>query len=96
MATVPIQFDGNIRSALRWGSRIGRVEMTFIPAANLSNDENWPDDGNAAKALFMTEVARIVDEGDGMLTRLESGMLELRLATGQVFHLGEHSVTRLA
>jgi hypothetical protein len=46
--------------------------------------------------LFMTEVARIVDEGDAMLTRLESGVLELRLATGQIFHLGEHSVTRIA
>jgi hypothetical protein len=46
--------------------------MTFMPAANLSDDGSWPEDGNAAKALFMTEVARIVDDGDGMLTRLES------------------------
>jgi hypothetical protein len=95
MATAPIQFNGRIRSAPKWRSRIGRVEMTFIPAA-LSNDEDRPDDGKAAKALFMTEVARIVDEGDGMLTRLESGTLELRLVTGQIFHLGEHSVTRIA
>jgi hypothetical protein len=60
------------------------------------HDEDWPEDGNAAKALFMTEVVRIVDAGDATLTRLESGALELRLATGQIFHLGEHSVTRTA
>jgi hypothetical protein len=96
MASAPIQFGGKIRSAPKWRSRIGRVEMTFIPAANLSDNENWPEDVDVAKALFMTEVARIVDEGDGMLTQLESGMFELRLATGQIFRLGEHSVTRVA
>lgn len=69
--------------------------MSFIPAAHLLDDDDWPEDGDAAKDLFMTEVARIVDEGDAMLTRLESGVLELRLATGQIFHLGEHSVTRI-
>jgi hypothetical protein len=96
MAPAPIQFDGKIRSAPKYRSRIGRIEMTFIPAANLSDDENWPEDVDAAKALVMTEVARIVDEGEGMVTRLESGIFELRLATGQIFHLGEHSVTRVA
>jgi alpha-D-ribose 1-methylphosphonate 5-triphosphate synthase subunit PhnG len=70
--------------------------MIFMPAANLSDDGNWPEDRDTAKALFMTEVARIVDEGDGMLTRLETGMLELRLVTGQIFHLGDHTVTRVA
>jgi hypothetical protein len=28
--------------------------------------------------------------------RLESGRLELRFATGEVFHLGEEAVTRIA
>ena len=70
--------------------------MTFMPAVDLLDDEDWPDDLDAARALFMTEVARIVDEGDGVLTRLESGIVESRLATGQIFRLGEHSVTRVA
>jgi hypothetical protein len=70
--------------------------MMFIPVANPSEDRGWPEDVDAAKALFMTEVARIVAEGRGELARLESGTLELRLATGEIFHLGEQSVTRTA
>ena len=69
--------------------------MMFIPVANPPEDRGWPEDVDAAKALFMTEVARIVEEGRGELTRLESGMLELRLATGQTYQLGDQSITRI-
>jgi hypothetical protein len=49
-----------------------------------------------AKALFMTEIARIFEEGRGEIARLDSGALELRLVTGEIFHLGQQSVTRIA
>jgi hypothetical protein len=49
----------------------------------------------AAKALFMTEVTHIIGDGRGEITRLESGILEFRLATGEIYHLGDRSITRI-
>ena len=69
--------------------------MMFIPVASPLEDRSWPEDVDAAKALFMTEVAHIVEEGRGEIARLESGTLELRLATGEIYHLGEQSITRI-
>jgi hypothetical protein len=68
--------------------------MIFIPAACPLEDRSWPED--AAKAMFMTEVARIVAEGRGDITQLNSVTFELRLATGEIFNLAEQSVTRIA
>ncbi len=67
----------------------------MFTVANPSEDRGWPEDMDAAKALFMTEVARIVEEGRGELERLESGTLELRLTTGEIYQLGEQSITRI-
>jgi hypothetical protein len=69
--------------------------MVSTPAARHSEDRSWPEDLNAAKTLFMTEVAHIVEDGRGELAMLGSGVIELRLAAGEIFHLGEHSVTRI-
>ena len=44
----------------------------------------------------MAEITRLVEDSDAVLVTFESGRLELRLATGEVFHLGEESVTRIA
>lgn len=73
-----------------------RAGMMFIPATNQLEDRNWSEDSDAAKALFMTEVARLVEEGRGELVKLESSTLELRLTTGQIYHLREQSITRIA
>jgi hypothetical protein len=89
-------FGDKIRSARGRTSHIGRFEMMFIPAACPLEDRSWPEDVDAAKAMFMTEVARIVADGRGDITKLNSVTLELRLATGEIFHLGEQSVTRIA
>ena len=70
--------------------------MMFIPATCPLKDRSWPEDMDAAKAMFMTGVARIVADGRGDITKLNSVTLELRLATGEIFHLGEQSVTRIA
>ena len=56
-----------------------RTETMFMPATNRLEGRNWPEDSDAAKTLFMTEVTRLVAEGRGELVMLESGMLELRL-----------------
>ena len=44
----------------------------------------------------MVELARIVAESNAAIVALELGALELRLATGEIFHLGEATVTRVA
>ena len=49
-----------------------------------------------AKTLVMAELARILEEGAAVMVTLKSGTLELRLATGEVFHLGETAITRVA
>jgi hypothetical protein len=69
--------------------------MMFIPADSPPEDRSWPEDLDAAKAQFMNEVVRIIAQGHGEIARLESGALELRLVTGEIFRLGEHSLMRI-
>jgi hypothetical protein len=49
-----------------------------------------------AKAFVMAEIVRVVEEGHAAMTRLESGVLELRFATGELFHLSDKGITRIA
>ena len=56
----------------------------------------WREHPDVAKALVMAALARIVEKGDAVIATLESGTLELRLATGEIFHLGEGILTRIA
>jgi hypothetical protein len=65
--------------------------MILIPVLNPDEDTARP--GNA-KAIVMAEVTRIVEEGHAAIAILESGTLELRLVTGEIFHLNEETVTR--
>jgi hypothetical protein len=48
-----------------------------------------------AKAAVMTSVERLVRDGLAWCSELDSGALELTLLTGEVFHLGRTSVTRI-
>jgi hypothetical protein len=70
--------------------------MTLIHALGRVPDSGWSEGPNLAKALVMAELARIVAQGDAVTTAVESGALELRLATGEIYHLGEETVTRVA
>jgi hypothetical protein len=70
--------------------------MAFIPAANPGDEAARSGDVEMARAIVMTEIARLVEGGDAALVTFESGRLELRLRTGEVFHLGEETVTRIA
>ena len=70
--------------------------MTPNPGCKLADEAGTPEAHDMVKSLVMAELARIVVEGDATMAALESGALELRLATGEVFHLGEATVTRVA
>ena len=70
--------------------------MTLILNSNLADGGSEPENPDVAKALVMAELARIVEEGAAVIATLESGTIELRLATGEVFHLGDKVVTRIA
>jgi len=49
-----------------------------------------------AKSLVMTAVGQMVDNGKAEWNLTTTGDIELRLLTGEVFLLGEISVTRVA
>ncbi|MEI9431379.1 hypothetical protein [Mesorhizobium sp. Cs1299R1N3] len=49
-----------------------------------------------AKTLVMAAMGELVEDGQAEWGRTASGEFELRLVTGEVFVLGEVSVTRVA
>jgi len=70
--------------------------MTHRPAPGPATVGGPLDDPQMAKAWVLAELARIAGEGGAVTATLESGALELRLPTGEIFHLGEDTVTRIA
>jgi hypothetical protein len=70
--------------------------MTFIFAVNPGEEATRCGDADVAKAIVMTEIVRLVENGHASFARHESGRLELRFTTGEIFHLGEKAVTRIA
>ena len=49
-----------------------------------------------AKARVMVAIGQLVDDGKAEWNRTATGEIELHLLTGEVFLLGEVSVTRVA
>jgi hypothetical protein len=49
-----------------------------------------------AKALVMSSIAELVNRGCAEWSTLESGDVELRLPGGEIFVLGDQTVTRIA
>jgi hypothetical protein len=70
--------------------------MTLILISNLADEGGALEDPDVAKALVMAELARIVEEGRAVIATLESGTIELRLVTGEVFRLDDKALTRIA
>jgi alpha-D-ribose 1-methylphosphonate 5-triphosphate synthase subunit PhnG len=70
--------------------------MALIPGFNRADEAGRPEVHDMARALVMAELARIVAEGGATIAALESATLVLGLATGEIFHLGEATVTRMA
>jgi hypothetical protein len=70
--------------------------MTVTSALYLQDGWDDLEDPNLATALVIAELIRIVEESGGSMNRLESDVMELRLATGEVFHLDQETITRVA
>jgi hypothetical protein len=70
--------------------------MSSIPGPDLLKNRDEPVTPDAAKALVLAEIDRLVVSGLAVIVMLEAGTLELRLSTGEVFHLGEEAITRVA
>jgi hypothetical protein len=68
--------------------------MTATSVLYLREDSDELD--NPAMAFVIAELVHIVGESRGSMKRLESGLTELRLATGEIFHLGRDTITRVA
>jgi hypothetical protein len=52
-------------------------------------------DADPAKAAVMAYVKRLVRDGFGRCFEADNGVIELTLTSGEVFHLGETSITRI-
>ena len=76
------------------GFKIHGSGMTFIPAVDLG--EEAARDAHMVSTTVMAEITRLVEDSDAVLVTFESGRLELRLATGEAFHLAEETITRVA
>ncbi len=70
--------------------------MMLIHTLTPAEEAGWKLAPDMAKALVMAAVARIVEAGNAAIVVLESGTIELRLVTDEIFHLGERTVTRIA
>lgn len=85
--------------------RAGRPAWNQAPAKHLRPDPNGVTAGEAQpdwygfdpdKALVLKAIALSVCDGFAELAVLEGGGTRLRLTTGEVFHLGEDAITRVA
>jgi hypothetical protein len=70
--------------------------MTLIFAPKPAEAGTALEELDVAKALVTAEFTRMVEDGRAVMITLEAGTLELRLATGEIFHLGETAITRIA
>lgn len=68
----------------------------LIRAVDRGKDRASPGDADVVKAIIMAKLPHIVSKGGAVAETLESGIVELRFATGEIFHLGEKTVTRIA
>lgn len=50
---------------------------------------------DSAKAAVMTYVGRLVRDGLAWCSEMDNGVIELTLSSGEVFHFGKQSVTRI-
>lgn len=68
----------------------------LIRAVDQGENRASPGDADVVKAIIMAKLPHIVSKGGAVTETLESGIVELRFATGEIFHLGEKTVTRIA
>lgn len=68
--------------------------MMVTSALYLREDCDEPE--NPAMARVIAELVHFVGGSRGSMTRLDAGVMELRLATGEIFLLGKETITRVA
>jgi hypothetical protein len=64
--------------------------------ANVQNANGAAIDLEDAKSMVMAAIGELVDDGRAEWSRTATGEIKLRLVSGEVFLLGEVSVTRVA
>lgn len=73
--------------------------MASSPAAGENRQTHGKVDvrqrADDAKSLVLAAIGNLIDDGKAEWGRTASGETELRLSTGEVFELGEGSVTRV-
>ena len=75
---------------------MARSPDTTADGSSQTRDSSRDRRADDAKSLVMTVVSQMVDNGKVEWNLTTTGDIELRLLTGEVFLLGEISVTRVA
>jgi hypothetical protein len=70
--------------------------MKPIPVPSLAEDKRRPEDPGEAKVLVLVALAHIVEGGGAVVTIPGASTRELRFVTGEIFQLGEETITRVA
>ena len=69
--------------------------MILLLTPKPSEGGGRPEKPDQAKALVTAELARMIEAGNATIAPLEFGTLELRLTTGEIFHLGDGAIKRI-
>jgi hypothetical protein len=75
-------------------SRKGRTKPSRITGRKTESTNRHH--GYSAKQFAMFAIGRFVRDDEAALEMLANGDFQLRLATGEIFHLRETAVTRVA
>jgi hypothetical protein len=76
------------------GSRKSRTRRSLITGRKIEPTNRHH--GYSAKQLVMFAIDRFVRDDHAGLKTLANGEFELRLFTGEIFHLGDKTITRIA
>jgi hypothetical protein len=73
-------------------ARKGRTKPSRITGRKIESTNHY----YSAKQLVLFAIGRFVREDEAALEMLANGDFELRLAIGEIFHLSETTLTRIA
>lgn len=75
---------------------MGAMARSPASGANSRTSNGEVVDSEDAKSMVMAAIGELVDGGQAEWSRTATGEVELRLISGEVFVLGDVSVTRVA
>ena len=75
---------------------MGAVAMTATSAQSPLEDLDELENPDWATAFVIAGLVRVFGKGHAAMHRLESGAIEIRLPAGEVFHLDDETITRVA